>query len=214
MHSLYFEPERCALRWSVPTAVHTSGFVGALLAHLVDAPAGPARRHAELLAFELLEPARTAIVRVPRLVDDRLARIADALHRDPGDPRTLPEWGRLVGASGRTLARLVERDTGMGFERWRTSLRIAHAAQLLAAGETVTSAGARVGYATPSAFVAAFRRVVGVPPGTYASTPRRSTPRRDDTTGPTVVPAGLVVQVRDDLVDSADVAGSRQFEAN
>ncbi|MEU7598941.1 helix-turn-helix domain-containing protein, partial [Streptomyces sp. NPDC039022] len=34
---------------------------------------------------------------------------------------------------------------------------------------TVAAVACRVGYASPSAFVAAFRRVVGVPPGVYFS---------------------------------------------
>jgi AraC-like DNA-binding protein len=38
---------------------------------------------------------------------------------------------------------------------------------LLAEGRPVRRVARRVGYATPSAFVAAFRRTVGVAPGRY-----------------------------------------------
>lgn len=93
--------------------------------------------------------------------------MAAALQADPGDGRSLSEWGRHAGASGRTLARLIERETGMGFARWRTQLRIAAALPRLAGGATVTRVAHEVGYATPSAFVAAFRRTLGAPPGAY-----------------------------------------------
>ena len=37
---------------------------------------------------------------------------------DPGDGRTLAEWGREVGASARTLARAFAADTGLPFGRF------------------------------------------------------------------------------------------------
>ena len=55
----------------------------------------------------------------------------------------------------------------MGFERWRTHLRIAEALGRLADGATVTRVAHDVGYASTSAFVAAFRRTTGTTPGAY-----------------------------------------------
>ncbi|GES29907.1 helix-turn-helix domain-containing protein [Streptomyces angustmyceticus] len=55
----------------------------------------------------------------------------------------------------------------MPFGQWRTRVRLRAAMPLLAGGATVAAVAARVGYASPSAFVAAFRRAVGVPPGAY-----------------------------------------------
>ena len=116
-----------------------------------------------------------ATIDVPVRVDERGAAVAAALIADPADDRPLAEWGRLVGASGRTLARVIERETGMGFERWRTHLRIAAALTLLAAGANVTRVAHDVGYATPSAFVAAFRRTTGTTPGAYFTSPTERT---------------------------------------
>jgi AraC-like DNA-binding protein len=57
--------------------------------------------------------------------------------------------------------------TGVSFDRWRTDARL-HAALLLLADRTpVAVAARRVGYSTPSAFIAAFRQALGVPPGAY-----------------------------------------------
>jgi AraC-like DNA-binding protein len=46
-------------------------------------------------------------------------------------------------------------------------LRLQAALPLLADGMAVGRVAARVGYATPSAFVAAFRRAVGASPAAY-----------------------------------------------
>ena len=104
---------------------------------------------------------------IPELTDARLCRIAARLRADPADDRPLAEWGRHVGASARTLARLFLADTGLTFGQWRTRLRLQAALPLLADGMAVNRVAGRVGYATASAFVAAFRRAVGVSPGAY-----------------------------------------------
>ncbi|MFD0625227.1 helix-turn-helix domain-containing protein [Streptomyces sanglieri] len=76
-------------------------------------------------------------------------------------------WGRRVGTSGRTLARLFLADTGMSFGRWRTLVRLQAALPALAAGEPLHRVSRGVGYGTVSAFVAAFRRETGTTPGAY-----------------------------------------------
>jgi AraC-like DNA-binding protein len=48
-----------------------------------------------------------------------------------------------------------------------TLLRLQAALSMLAAGEPVSRVAGRVGYDTPSAFVAAFRRETGQTPGTF-----------------------------------------------
>ena len=117
--------------------------------------------------FDLLTPLPVAVLDVPTPTDPRAAAIAAALHADPADGRSLAAWGRHVGASSRTLARVISRETGMGFERWRTHLRIAAALGRLADGTSVTRVAHDVGYASTSAFVAAFRRTTGTTPGAY-----------------------------------------------
>ncbi|MFJ4689129.1 helix-turn-helix domain-containing protein, partial [Streptomyces sp. NPDC088789] len=55
------------------------------------------------------------------------------------------------------------------FDRWRTHLRLRAALPLLAEGQPVSRVAHTVGYATSSAFLAAFRRTVGTSPGRYLS---------------------------------------------
>lgn len=128
--------------------------------------AGPAGR----LVAVLLDCIRTlpeAPLHLPLPQDARLVRVAEALRAEPADNRTLAAWGRRVGASSRTLARCFVRETGLTFRAWRQQVRLLAALERLAAGESVTAVALELGYETPSAFVAMFRRTLGTSPGRY-----------------------------------------------
>ena len=167
--SLYFDPEACPVGFADPTVIDSTGLLGHLMDHLSGRLAEPARHRAEAVLFDLIRPTPAVELTLPTVQDDRLRRLLDALQRRPDDPRTLEEWGRELGASSRTLARAIRRDTGMTFSAWRTHLRMAAALALLARAVPVTQVAIQVGYATPSAFVAAFKRTLGTTPGQYTA---------------------------------------------
>jgi AraC-like DNA-binding protein len=100
-----------------------------------------------------------------RLPADRRARlVAERLQQNPADAAELDELAKRTGASARTLQRLFRSETGMRFGEWRQRLRMLHAVALLGTGSSVTSAGEHAGYATTSAFIAAFRKLLGATP--------------------------------------------------
>jgi AraC-like DNA-binding protein len=175
LRSLNLEPDRCPRNWAEPTVLAVPALLRELIVHLGDPGlAGPARQRAEAVLFDLLTPMPTTVLEVPEPRDERLLPIAAALRADPTDDRTLDAWGQLVGASARNLARLFVTETGMTFGQWRTQLKLQAALPLLAGGMAVGRVSGRVGYATPSAFVAAFRRAIGVPPAAYFGWPSSS----------------------------------------
>jgi AraC-like DNA-binding protein len=102
---------------------------------------------------------------IPR--DPRGARAAALIRAEPAAPHTLAEVARASAASPRTLERLFRSETGLPFGVWRQRARLLRALQLLAEGDTAARAAAAVGYDSPSAFVAAFRRALGTTPGRY-----------------------------------------------
>ncbi|SHH08615.1 AraC family transcriptional regulator [Streptoalloteichus hindustanus] len=168
MRSLYFWPDECPVDWAAPTVVEVRGLLRELIGHLAgEAVPADSRAHAEALVLGLLTPLSVTTIDPPEPRDDRARRVAAALVADPADGRCLASWGRLVGASARTLARLFVAETGMSFGRWRGQARLRAALPLLAEGVPIAVVARRVGYATPSAFVAAFRKAIGVPPGAY-----------------------------------------------
>jgi len=165
---IYFAPAGFPYRWPEPTVVAVDDLLAALLVHLADASMSrAARRRAEAVVFDRLEPAPTTTLHLPEPVDERAARVAAALRADCTDDRSLAAWGRLVGASDRTLARRFADETGMTFGQWRTELRLAEALPRLANGASVAATARAVGYGTPSAFIAAFRRATGSSPAAY-----------------------------------------------
>ena len=163
--SLYF---RGPVGWPAPTVVAVSALLGHLIVHLAEETlTKAARRRVEAVVLDLLEPLHATTIAVPMPADDRARRVADGLRADPADTRALDAWGREVGASARTLARIFLAETGMTFGHWRAQLRLEAALTLLADGLPVTVVAHRVGYGSASAFVAAFHRAVGVPPARY-----------------------------------------------
>ncbi|MBL3687220.1 AraC family transcriptional regulator [Leucobacter zeae] len=126
------------------------------------------RRLAERLIPRLLDRSESLRLVLEMPQDDRARRVAEGVVGDPSDARTLREWGAAVGASERNLARLFRRETGVTFAEWRLKARMLAATELLAAGQPVGAVSRRVGYATPSAFVQAFRREVGGTPGSMS----------------------------------------------
>jgi AraC-like DNA-binding protein len=171
MRTLYIDaalPLRLPAGCCVVTVSHLLRELIAAAMHIparYDEDGAPGRLVAVLL--DQLRTLPAAPLHLPLPSDERLGRLSAALRADPSDGRSLQAWGRAVGASSRTLARLFQRETGMGFRAWRQQVRLLAALERLAAGESVTAVALELGYETPSAFVAMFRRALGTSPGRY-----------------------------------------------
>ena len=50
---------------------------------------------------------------------------------------------------------------------WQRQVRLLRALEIMAAGKNVTTAALEVGFDTPSAFIAMFRRAMGMTPAKY-----------------------------------------------
>ncbi|WP_321822466.1 MULTISPECIES: helix-turn-helix transcriptional regulator [unclassified Burkholderia] len=133
------------------------------------------RQVSRLLVTEMTqlmtEPARPSedALPLPSGRDKRLAKICQAVLDDPGSPLGLEEWGNIVGASKRTMARKFQSEFGMSFFTWRQQARVFIALSRLSQGESVTSVASDLGYETLAAFSSMFRRVTGVLPSKYFS---------------------------------------------
>ena len=119
-----------------------------------------------VLVTELLE-AREQPLQLPEPRDDRLRAVARILDEQPGGNTSLAGLGQAVGASARTLSRLLRDEVGMTFYEWRTQIRVYHALVLLADGHDTTRVAYACGWANPSSFIAAFTSLIGTTPGRY-----------------------------------------------
>lgn len=122
-----------------------------------------------LLAVMLDEMRRAPVehLHLPMPVDRRLRRIAMAMFERPDDTRGIEEWASWAGMSVRTLTRLFRQETQCSVAQWRQQARLTRALERLAHGEPVSVVADALGYATPSAFVAMFRKAFGDSPGRY-----------------------------------------------
>lgn len=103
----------------------------------------------------------------PQRGDRRLRAVCEAVLNAPAQHATLAGWAAHSGASERTLARLFRDELGMGFQRWRQQVLLAHALPMLARGTPVSQVAAAAGYASDSAFSAMFRAALGQPPSRF-----------------------------------------------
>jgi transcriptional regulator GlxA family with amidase domain len=136
-----------------------------------------ARARLRRVLVDELHEAPEQPLQLPEPRDDRLQAIAKLLYENPADNASLAEHGRTIGASARTLSRLLRNELGMTFYEWRTQLRVYHALILLAGGRDITHAAHACGWANPSSFIAAFTNIIGSTPGRHRAGHQLRTPR-------------------------------------
>jgi len=124
----------------------------------------PRDGHVIDLLLDELEDAPDMSFLLPTPRDPRARRVAELLRAAPGRRETTRALARRAAASPRTLERLFLAETGRTLGQWRRRHRMLHARRLLDAGRAVSDVATAVGYATPSAFTAAFRRELGAAP--------------------------------------------------
>jgi AraC-like DNA-binding protein len=123
----------------------------------------PAKRRLmiEVIKLELMSADREEFsVTLPKCA--RLQMVTDSLLRNPEDSRRIDDCAKVVGMSRRTFTRRFISETGSSFEEWRKSVLLGKALTLLAEGKSVSGISDDLGYAYPSAFIAAFKRRYGV----------------------------------------------------
>ncbi|WP_206244546.1 AraC family transcriptional regulator [Novosphingobium terrae] len=132
----------------------------------------PQGRAAPLIRTMLntLEEAPIEHLHLPMPADPRLRRLADALAADPADRATIALWAQRIGMSERSLHRLIQKETGMSFLRWRQQFQIMLALEQLAQGVAVQTIALDLGYESASAFITMFRKILGQSPGKYLET--------------------------------------------
>jgi AraC-like DNA-binding protein len=131
---------------------------------------GPAGRVMRLLLDELAALPRLPYnLPMPKSVP--LAAICARLVEAPNDPATLEDLAARHGTTARTLARHFRRQTGMSFAEWRRRARLLRALGWIAEGRPILAVALDLGYDSPSAFSAMFRRELGSPPSHFRSAP-------------------------------------------
>lgn len=104
---------------------------------------------------------------LPQPVSPALLRAASLMATNAPEAATSATLARAVGLGVRTLERQYLAETGLTPGRWRRQHALLGALESLAAGTPIKQAAVLAGYATPSAFTAAFRNTFGNTPARY-----------------------------------------------
>jgi transcriptional regulator GlxA family with amidase domain len=104
---------------------------------------------------------------LPTSEDPALGAVLRLLEANPGDNRSLPELAAAAHTTERTLMRRSQRDLGMSLNDWRQRLRVVTAMPLLQAGQTVETVALDLGYASASAFITMFKRLMDSTPDEF-----------------------------------------------
>lgn len=114
------------------------------------------------LARQPVEQLQLPVSRHPKI-----RAMVEALAAKPDDRRTLAAWAAQFAMSERNLARLVVKETGLSFRRWRQQLQLIVALRLLIDGQQVTQVAQALGYDSTTAFITMFKKALGQTPGRY-----------------------------------------------
>jgi AraC-like DNA-binding protein len=168
VRTLYFAPGALA---AAPARFRTIA-VSALLRELIEHISGigaldrAKKDHAHLtdVLLDLCSAAPDVPLQLPLPRDPRARAIVALIEAQPNDPASIAHLAQRTGASLRTIERCFLADTNMRAGEWRRRFRLFLALRLLNAGASVTEVAFDVGYASVSAFSAAFTRQFGVAP--------------------------------------------------
>ncbi|MGT2504995.1 AraC family transcriptional regulator [Cupriavidus basilensis] len=155
----------------LPCVLGTSELMRALIGRAASWPSpfapDPAQERIAAVLLDEIRQAPREPLHLPLPTDRRALRISNAILECPDDHRSLVEWADWAGMSPRTLSRLFLGETGLSFAHWRQQARLTLALERLARGEAVAAVAETLGYATPSNFIAMFRRAFGDSPARY-----------------------------------------------
>ena len=173
LRSLYIRPDAAPRMPATCEVLEVTPLLRELIIRATQLPheydvRGPAGRVMRLLLDEL-----SSLQRLPyHLPMPRTAPLAPLCRRlldAPSDTATLPELAAGIdsGISARTIARHFRRETGMSFAEWRRRARLLRALGWIAEGRPIVEVALELGYDSPSAFSAMFRRELGAPPSSF-----------------------------------------------
>lgn len=172
VRTLYIDPVRVSAR--LPGQCCVLG-VSSLLRELILAavcirtapPADSRDGRVMALMLDELDQQQVLPLHLPHLRHAALQPLSERVLQGQGLELELGDWAGQLGVNPKTIQRWFIHDTGMTFGKWRQQARLLTAIQRLALGHSVLEVALEVGYNTPSAFSAMFRRQFGVSPSEW-----------------------------------------------
>lgn len=157
-------PRRCYV-------LSTSSLLRDLMSEAVRQPAlyDPGTRAERIMALLVDEIAAMPplALNAPLPDEPRLVALCRAMLAAPSVALSVDEAASRIGLSRRSFTRLFREHLGVSFAAWREQACLLNAIARFAQGDSVTRVALDLGYGSPAAFSAMFKRVVGVAPQAY-----------------------------------------------
>jgi AraC-like DNA-binding protein len=173
MRTLYFRPGLVSGRPHQCSVLYVASLLRELIIEAVRLGRLRLRNRLECALCDLLCAQLTSATAMPIGItmpsEPRALTVARAIVRNPADSKALASLCSDAGVSVRTVQRIYRRELGIDIDTWRRQVRLTRAVQLLVAGASVKEVSFAVGYQQPSAFVEAFRRILGLTPKVWTT---------------------------------------------
>ena len=106
-------------------------------------------------------------LQLPVSAHPKMRLMSETMAEEPAKWQTLTQWAQHFAMSERNLARLVVKETGLSFRRWRHQLQLILALQYLIKGQSVQRVAQSLGYDSTTAFITMFKKGLGQTPARY-----------------------------------------------
>lgn len=168
LRTLYIEPEACAGFNNTCHVITVSKLLSELILEAVSLPVEYelSGREGRLMTLLLDEVQRMDVLphQVPMPQTKSLVDVCRSIMRDPSIETKLDSLAKNSGMARRTFTRKFREETGISFAHWKQQVRLLDAVARLSEGQSVTRVALDVGYESPSAFAAVFRKTFNTSP--------------------------------------------------
>lgn len=172
LYFLFLEP------WAVMMPEHCCTLkISPLVRELITTLAGcshaaqrePATQRLIQVLFDELPVQPQMQLQLPVSAHPKIRQMVESMEQMPAARQTLVQWAQVFAMSERNLARLVVKETGLSFRRWRQQMQLILALRLLINGQSVQQIAQTLGYDSTTAFITMFKKGLGQTPGRYLS---------------------------------------------
>jgi AraC-like DNA-binding protein len=171
MRTLYIRPDIAANLSLNCCLVEVSPLLRSLIISLTEIEvnydeSGRAGLIAQLAILEI-KFLKTPALHLPLPLNPKLIQICQRMLKHPDEPVTIELLADQLAMSTRTLARKFKSETNLSFSHWRQQAKLIEALAKLADQQPIAKIANDLGYLSPSAFTAMFKRTLGVEPSRY-----------------------------------------------
>ncbi|MFH4548974.1 helix-turn-helix transcriptional regulator [Vibrio alginolyticus] len=170
-YSLYIEPSYANALPNKVCALQVTPLVRSALEHLKQflpvSPYSDEQTRLIRVIYDQLKQTNSIESFLPSTDDATLSRVLDYIENHLDQDIPLKTLAAHFYVTERTLMRKSNKELGMPLTEWKQKLKVLKAMNRLEVGDSVEVIALELGYSSSSAFIAMFKRIMGVTPKEY-----------------------------------------------